>query len=63
MSVKAVNLELVSDLSTESFIACLRRLVAHGTNFVGANGILKELYAFLFFQSGCPILGVFWKQP
>ena len=57
MSVKAVHLELVSDLSTESFIACLRRFVArrgkpssiwsdHGTNFVGANCVLKELYAF-----------------
>ena len=58
MSVKAVHLELVSDLSTESFIACLRRFVArrgkpssiwsdHGTNFVGACKLLKELYAFL----------------
>ena len=58
MSVKAVHLELVSDLSTESFIACLRRFVArrgkpssmwsdHGTNFVGANRVLKELYAFI----------------
>ena len=58
MSVKAVHLELVSNLSTESFIACLRRFVAqrgkpssiwsdHGTNFVGANRILKELYTFL----------------
>ena len=28
MSVKAVHLELVSDLSTESFIACLRRFIA-----------------------------------
>ena len=43
MSVKALHLELVSDLSTKSFIACLRRFVArrgkpssmwsdHGTN-------------------------------
>ena len=58
MSVKAVHLELVSDLSTDSFIACLRRFISrrgkpssvwsdHGTNFVGANRILKELYAFL----------------
>ena len=58
MSVKAVHLELVSDLSTESFIACLRRFVAqrrkpssffsdHGTNFVGAYLVLNELYVFL----------------
>ncbi len=38
------------DLTTESFIACLRRFIAkptliwsdHGTNFVGANRVLKE---------------------
>ena len=58
MAVKAVHLELVSDLLTESFITCLRRFVArrgkpssiwsdHGTNLVGANRVLKELYAFL----------------
>ena len=58
MSVKAVHLELVSDLSTKSFIACLRRFIArrgkpssihsdHGTNFIGARRVLKELYAFL----------------
>ena len=56
LSVKAVNLELVSDLTTEAFIACLRRFVArrgkptniwsdHGTNFVGAAQQLSELYA------------------
>ena len=56
MSVKMVHLELVSDLSTASFIACLRRFVArrgkpssiqsdHGTNFVGVCRVLKELYA------------------
>ena len=48
LSVKAVHLELVSDLTSEAFIACLRRFVAHrgkpsliwsdhGTNFVGAD--------------------------
>ena len=58
MSVKAVHLELVFNLSTESFIACLRRFVAqrgkpssirsdHDTNIVGANRVLKELYAFI----------------
>ena len=54
LSVKAIHLELVSDLTSEAFIACLRRFVSrcgypsllwsdHGTNFVGANRELKEL--------------------
>ena len=58
MSVKAIHLELVSDLTAEAFVACLRRFIArrgkpssiwsdHGTNFVGANRTLKELQAFL----------------
>ena len=58
MSVKAVHLELVSDLTTEAFVACLRRFIArrgkpsliwndHGTNFIGAARQLKELYKFL----------------
>ena len=57
-SVKAVHIEPVSDLTTESFIATLRRFIArrgkptiiwsdHGTNFVGAARELKELYEFL----------------
>ena len=58
LSVKAVHLELVSDLTSEAFIACLRHFVArrgkpsliwsdHGTNFVGANRELKEFFEFL----------------
>ena len=58
LTVKAVHLELVSDLTTEAFIACLRRFIAHrgkpstiwsdhGTNFVGANGEIKEFVKFL----------------
>ena len=54
LSIKAVHLELVSDLSTEAFIACLRRFIArrgkpsliwsdHGSNFVGACREIKEL--------------------
>ena len=48
LSVKAVHLELVSDLTTGAFIAMLRRFIAHhgkpssissddGTNFVGTS--------------------------
>nr|CAI5835990.1 unnamed protein product [Callosobruchus analis] len=55
---KAVHLELVSDLSTETFILALRRFVArrgkpkqinsdNGSNFIGANSELKELSSFL----------------
>ena len=58
LAVKAVHLELVSDLTTEAFIATLRRFIArrghpsliwsdHGTNFVGASRELKELSEFL----------------
>ena len=60
MSVKAIHLELVFDLIAEAFIACLKCFIArsgkpssiwsdHGTNFVGANRILKDLQAFLLF--------------
>lgn len=52
--VKAVHLELVSDLTTDAFIAALRRFIArrgkpgtmfsdNGTNFVGANRELRKL--------------------
>ena len=45
LTVKAVHLELASDLSSEAFIACLRCFVSrcgflwsdHGSNFIGAN--------------------------
>ena len=58
LSVRAVHLELVSDLTTEPFIAALRRFIArrgrpssiwsdHGTNFVGAAREIKELIRFL----------------
>ena len=60
LTVKAVHLELVSDLTTDAFVAALRRFAArrgkpsliwsdHGTNFVGAA---RELRQFIdFFQS------------
>lgn len=54
MTIKAVHIEIVSELSTEGFLAALKRFVArrgicksiysdNGTNFVGANKELKEL--------------------
>lgn len=54
MAVKALHIELVSDMTAEAFIAALRRTVArrgqivqlfsdNGTNFVGANRLLQEL--------------------
>lgn len=62
LSVKAVHLELVTDLTSEAFIACLKRFIArrglpsliwsdNGTNFVGAKRELKELYQFLQTQA------------
>ena len=58
LSTKAVHLELVSDLTTDAFIACLRRFISrrgkprviwsdHGSNFVGAARELRELFEFL----------------
>ena len=58
MSVKAVHLELVSDLTSTAFIACLRRFIArrgkpssmwsdHGTNFTGASRELREMVELL----------------
>ena len=61
LTVKAVHLESVSDLTTEAFLASLRRFIArrgkpslimsdHGTNFTGAARELKELAEFLSLQ-------------
>ena len=58
LSVKTVHLELMSELTTEAFRACLRRFISrrgetnsymsdHGTNVVGAAQEIKELIAFL----------------
>ena len=58
LAVKAIHLELVSNLSTEAFLSCLRRFISrrglptlvwsdNGTNFVGAEMEVKELYRFL----------------
>lgn len=58
MATKAVHLELVSSLSTPAFLACLKRFISrrglpstifsdHGTNFLGANNQIRELYSML----------------
>ncbi len=58
LSAKAIHLELVSDLTSAAFIACLRRFISrrgkpssvwsdHGSNFVGASRKLSELVQFL----------------
>ena len=58
LSVKAVHLELVSDMTSESFIESLRRFVSwrgkpseiwsdHGSNFIGANLELREFVSFV----------------
>ncbi|XP_072159686.1 uncharacterized protein [Bemisia tabaci] len=58
MATKAVHLEFVSELTTKAFEGALARFVSrrglcknmfsdNGTNFVGMNNSLKELYAFL----------------
>ena len=58
LTVKAVHLELVSDLTSDAFIASLRRFISrrgipsliwsdHGTNFVGAAREIKELFKLL----------------
>ncbi|XP_024890294.1 uncharacterized protein LOC112466438 [Temnothorax curvispinosus] len=57
-ATKAVHLELVSDLTTDAFIAALKRLISrrgkperiysdNATNFVGAQKQIKEFYEFL----------------
>ncbi len=58
MSTKAVHLEIVSDCTSEAFLAAFRRFMGrraiprhvysdNGPNFVGANRELRELYALM----------------
>lgn len=55
-ATKAVHLELASELTSEAYLACLRRFMARrgrcsrlvsdqGRNFVGASNLLKDLMA------------------
>ncbi|XP_043661632.1 uncharacterized protein LOC122625610 [Drosophila teissieri] len=58
-ATKAIHVEVVSDLTTDSFIASLKRFIArrglpsdifcdNATNFAGANNKLESLKQFLF---------------
>lgn len=62
MATRAVHLELVSNLSTDSFMATLKRFISrrgkpknifsdNGLNFVGTNNELHKIYSFLEFNS------------
>ena len=57
LSIKAVHLEAVLDLSSDAFLACLRRFMGrrgipstiwsdHGSNFIGAKREISELKQF-----------------
>ncbi|XP_033229716.1 uncharacterized protein LOC117181261 [Belonocnema kinseyi] len=58
LNVKAIHLELITDLTTEAFLAALTRFISrrgicselysdNGTNFVGAARELREMYEFV----------------
>ena len=79
LTVKAVHLEVVSDLTTDAFLAALRRFIArrgkptliwsdNGSNFVGADREIKNLFNFLCQQKTklvvsefCSTQGIEWK--
>ncbi len=57
LSIKAVHLELVTELTSEAFTTCLKRFTSrrglsslissdNGTNFIGATREIKEPYQF-----------------
>lgn len=73
MAIKAVHLELVTELSSEGFLAALRRFSSrrgmpehlysdNGKNFVGANNQLKEIYALLHSDAHRQIMNRFTSK-
>ncbi|XP_025997421.1 uncharacterized protein LOC113005763 [Solenopsis invicta] len=70
---QAVHLELVSDLTSDGFLAALRRFNARrgipehiysdkGTNFVGANNKLKEVYVLINSEEHKTLVNQFANQ-
>ncbi|XP_012543611.2 uncharacterized protein LOC105841045 [Monomorium pharaonis] len=62
MATKAVHIEIASDLTTDGFLGAFRRFISrrgipehvysdNGTNFVGANNQLRELYVLFASES------------
>ena len=73
MVTKATHIELVSSLSTESFLLALKRFISrrgnpivihsdNGTNFKGANKRLRDLYLFLRAQENTEFIKSFLSQ-
>ncbi|XP_044591939.1 uncharacterized protein LOC123270068 [Cotesia glomerata] len=73
MCTKAIHLELVSDLTTEAFLASLKRLFSrrgkaveihsdNGTNFVGAKNELSELYELFNSKSHQAAIANFYNE-
>ena len=77
LSVKTVHLELVSDLTSDAFVATLRRFIAHrgkptliwsdyGSNFVGASRGTRAKFLDLQKSQGdisqfCSTQNIQWK--
>ena len=72
LSVKAINLELVTELTTSAFIATLWRFIAHrgipstlwsynGTNFVSAAKEIRKLVSDPELCDHCTHQGIQWK--
>lgn len=75
LATRAIHLELVSDLTTNGFLAALRRVVArrgrikeiisdHGSNFVGAYNVIERIKEHLQTLSEYPFASEFnlkWK--
>ena len=77
--MKVVHLEVISDLSTDAFIAALCWFVSrrgkpthiwsdHGSNFVGADRELQEMYQFMSQEKTkavvsefCSMQGITWN--